>query len=248
MQRGSTPRARTRSGARWLGSFVPQSRLMPWIVATFAILIAIPLAAQGDPSSSSGRDATNSSRWSGDRGRTVGDVLGPSPESAAGESESSTTGAEPSRLGRITMGDYLRVLGWLVVVVLMAVVSIYALRRVQRPGAERAGRLMEVVSRTALTQKHQLVAVRVGERLLVVGVSPEGVRPISELSDPREVVPFSSGGDFSRALEQQSVEPKDEPAAVGPDESEFAPHRREVRSLRKMVGAWRRPEGRGGRR
>lgn len=134
------------------------------------------------------------------------------------------------------MGDYFRVLGWLVVVVGLAIGSIAGLRRLQRGSRrERAGRLMEVVGRTALTSKHQLAAVRVGERLLIVGISPDGVHGISEITDPREVVPLALRGGFSKVL--SSVEHAD--THEGHVETEERPvHRREIRNLRRLVRNW----------
>ncbi|MGE3164245.1 MAG: flagellar biosynthetic protein FliO [Planctomycetota bacterium] len=166
-----------------------------------------------------------------DSGRTVGDSL----ERASTPSSPATDEAR-ARVGRITAGDYFRVLGWLLVVVVLAVGTIAGLRRLQRgAGGERAGRLMEVVGRTALTSKHQLAAVRVGERLLIVGISPDGVHGISEITDPREVVPLTVRGGFSRAM-NVALDPA---AAHEPDEVQLATHRREIHKLKRMVGNWR---------
>ncbi len=48
--------------------------------------------------------------------------------------------------------------------------------------------LFENLGRAPLTQKHQLNLLRLGNRLLLVSVTLDGVQPITEITDPDEVV------------------------------------------------------------
>ena len=48
--------------------------------------------------------------------------------------------------------------------------------------------LFENLGRAPLTQKFQLHLLRLGNRLILVSVTPDGVQPITEISDPDEVV------------------------------------------------------------
>ena len=48
----------------------------------------------------------------------------------------------------------------------------------------------EDLGRTFLTQKLQLHLLRLGNRLILVSVTPDGVSPITEVTDPDEVVPL----------------------------------------------------------
>lgn len=166
--------------------------------------------------------------------------MGGEPQAGALPSVAGTAGegvrARPGAL-RITFGDYLRVLGWLVVVVALAVGCIWVLRRLQVGVARLGGqRMLEVVARTSLGPKHQLVLVRVAQRVLVVGTGPDGVTPVAEFRDPAEVVALTG---FRQQLADQQEAPS-LPAAVAPSDEELAPHRREIHQLREMIGSWRR--------
>ncbi|MDR2706012.1 MAG: flagellar biosynthetic protein FliO, partial [Planctomycetaceae bacterium] len=48
----------------------------------------------------------------------------------------------------------------------------------------------EDLGRAVLTQKIQLHLLRLGNRLLLVSITPDGVSPITEITDPDEVVPL----------------------------------------------------------
>lgn len=203
-----------------------------WAVVV-ALCVTAPLVAQTSEPSSPPNGAGDSSSWEGqgEGKRTVGDLIeGSSPDPEATDTR---RGA-----GTITMKSYFEVLGWLVVVLILAVVTLRVLKKVQvGTGNARAADAMQVVARTALTAKHQLVAVRVAQRLLIVGVSPDGLRILSELTDPREVVPLT-GSSFQRELDGQDYEPTSKEDAEL--ESDVEPHRRELSNLKDLIGSWRR--------
>lgn len=73
------------------------------------------------------------------------------------------------------------------------------------------GGLVEVVGRTHLSAKQSLNLVRVGRRLVLVGATPEGMRALCEIDDPREVMEIlarvpgssaSSSGQFEAVLSE----------------------------------------------
>jgi len=84
----------------------------------------------------------------------------------------------------------LRVIGALLVVVLVLLV----LRRLMRGGARRraeagsASGPLEVVASLRLSPTHQVRLVRLGQRLIAVGMTPQAIAPLAEVSDPREIV------------------------------------------------------------
>lgn len=185
--------------------------------------------------------------WQPDGGRTVGARYGVTPPPAEGASgDAATSGVTPG----ISMGEYFKVLGWLVGVVILAVGTIYGLKKLQAKTARLGGgaKVMEVVSRTGLTAKHQLVMVRVAERVLIVGVSPDGVHPVAEFTDPKEVVQISRGDSFQEQLDAQNLDV----AALENEEKaesvDVAPYRREIRHLKDLIGSWKRGSKVGGRR
>lgn len=54
-------------------------------------------------------------------------------------------------------------------------------------GQNKGGGAVTVISRQMLTPKHQVFVLRVGQRLLVVGDSGQGMQPLAEVTDPAEM-------------------------------------------------------------
>jgi flagellar protein FliO/FliZ len=77
---------------------------------------------------------------------------------------------------------------WLGVVVVLIAGLAFVVRR-YLPGTTRTFKspAMQVLGRTLLDSKKALYLVKVGDRVLVLGTSQEGLRTLSEISDPREV-------------------------------------------------------------
>lgn len=75
----------------------------------------------------------------------------------------------------------------LAVVVVLVLLARWLLRGVATRGlgAGRGGP-MRVLARTALSGRHQLLLVRLGERLLLVGASAGQLNTLSEITDPAE--------------------------------------------------------------
>ncbi len=140
--------------------------------------------------------------------------------------------------------EYFKVLGWLVAVVALAVATIYGLKKLQVGTARLGGgaRIMEVVARTGLSGKHQLVMVRVAERVLIVGVSPDGIHPVAEFTDPKDVVQLTRGDAFHEQLSSQQVDLASAAAEMEAEEKavDVTPYRREIRQLKDLIGSWKR--------
>ncbi len=113
------------------------------------------------------------------------------------------------------------------------------------PGTRRRkeSRLIQVLARTPLSPKQQLVVVRVAERAFVLGVSPERIEKVCEMSDPREVIALSRQEGFDVELERQKSRFASEPPPAAPDgngsDEELEPYRHEIERLKSLVGGWR---------
>lgn len=78
----------------------------------------------------------------------------------------------------------------------------YLLRRFARPtGPARVSAAIDVLTRVNLSGKHQLILVRLGKKLVLLGAGAEGLAALSEVSEPHEVA------DLLKAVESGSSEP-----------------------------------------
>lgn len=78
-------------------------------------------------------------------------------------------------------------LGALAFVLAVVAIAFWAVRR-WVPSVRRAeGGVMKIAGRISLTPKHHVALVQVAGRFLLVGVSPDGLSTLSEISDPDEV-------------------------------------------------------------
>lgn len=89
-------------------------------------------------------------------------------------------------------GSWLSGLGRTLVALLIVVALIFGvrlvLRRLARGGRSRAlPGAVEVVAKMSLSARQQLVLVRLGRRLVLVGTGPEGMTTLSEVTDADEV-------------------------------------------------------------
>lgn len=100
------------------------------------------------------------------------------------------TGIEQESLSRDAAGDgsgWARTLLALGLVVALVFVVRHVLRRFG-PGAPAGNRrAVQVVSRVSVSPRQQLVLVRLGERLLLIGSGADGMRTLAEVTDPDEV-------------------------------------------------------------
>jgi len=92
------------------------------------------------------------------------------------------------------------VLTSLLLVLALIVVTAYLLRRFL-PGSRRLGRssAVEILSRSVINPRQSLCLVRLGNKLLLVGLSPNHMSPLASINDPEEIAQISG------LLEKDSV-------------------------------------------
>lgn len=137
-------------------------------------------------------------------------------------------------------GKYLRTLGWLVLIVLFAGGGVIALRRLS-PGSghPQNRRLVQVIGRGAIGPKHQVVVTRVGERILILGLTSDSISRLGEVEDPREAVKLlPPEQSFAGSVTLSEASYREEDAARGDLETSLEPYRREIDRLRGMVELW----------
>lgn len=97
--------------------------------------------------------------------------------------------------------------------VLALVLALYWLARRFLPGQAARGPAggLKILGRLALGPRKGLVLVQVGARVLVLGLSEQGVNALANIDDPQEVARLAGGsGDFVRSL-KQAVQDAEEP-------------------------------------
>ncbi|HAU36557.1 MAG TPA: flagellar biosynthetic protein FliO [Phycisphaerales bacterium] len=104
-------------------------------------------------------------------------------------------------------GGWGRTLAALAIVVGLIFLLRWVLRRMGSPSAVRRGP-MEVIARTTVSGRQQLLLVRLGERLLVVGSGPEGMTSLGEVRDPAEVAALTQSAEAGRASVVETLREK----------------------------------------
>jgi flagellar biogenesis protein FliO len=123
-------------------------------------------------------------------------VLGqtPLPRTALGDEPIRSTSVQPATGGAAVSApvpqsmEYGRVLGALGVVIALIFVLRWA-ARVFFPSVagKTPSRIVEVLGRSVLTPKQQVVLIRVGRRIIVVGDSGSQLNTLCEIADPDEI-------------------------------------------------------------
>jgi len=87
------------------------------------------------------------------------------------------------------VGDWLRPAGALALVVAIIFALRYVLKKLGRPlqHATGTGKALDVIARVAVAPHQQLLLVRLGQRLVLVGSGPSGLSTLSEISQADEV-------------------------------------------------------------
>lgn len=147
-----------------------------WIAVLLAIVAALlsPPRAMGADDEAGGTTAPAATRPGGADTRPV------TPRSSAEDRAVSSDG------GRGAAGSIVRTLLALAVVVALIVGLRIALRRFRGSSVSRTGP-MSVLARTSVSARQQLLLVRLGRRLVLVGSGPEGMRALTEVLDADEV-------------------------------------------------------------
>lgn len=139
-------------------------------------------------------------------------------------------------------GVVYRLLGWTAALCVLGTAAVGIWKRAAaRPGGIAGGRGLRVVSRTALSQRHLLYLVRVGnERMLLLGVSGDRIATLTEFKDAAQVLALD--GSFAETLKGVGVPTsRDETGSDGQSEPDgpLLPFRREIHRLRSVVSGWR---------
>ena len=102
------------------------------------------------------------------------------------------TDGQPSARGgqrnQAADGGWLTTLGGLTAVLALVFLTAKFLKR-KVPAAQQSlpAEVVQVLGRKALDYRHQIHLVRFGSRMLVLGTSHEGIRTLSEITDPVEI-------------------------------------------------------------
>lgn len=151
--------------------------------------------------------------------------------------------------------------GWIRTVLSLAVVLglIFALKWAMRkysPGkaAPAQSKLVEVLFRTPISPKHQVMLIRVGQRVLVVGAGAEGMNTLAEISDPEQVAEVlgaaerskstSLSGNFSQLMRNWRGQLDERPAA--PEELSSSPAGKALVQVRTLLDQLRVGKGKEG--
>ena len=103
------------------------------------------------------------------------------------------------------LGPWLKTLGALAVVVVLLLAIRLVLRRMGAGAAGEVGNALQVVGRAVVGPRQQMLLVRVGGRVVLVGLHPAGMRTLTEVTDPNEVRAILDGGDpaFAKVMQRE---------------------------------------------
>lgn len=118
--------------------------------------------------------------------------------------------------------------GWLGVILVGFIVGVRLWKKSQQRGDNRlVSGMIEVLGQHPLDSKHMIRLVRVGQRILVLGCSSEGIQTLSEVTEPDEIALLlghggvaQSGPSPSRAA--QGNFSQSEPAESAPEAGTFS--------------------------
>ncbi len=114
-----------------------------------------------------------------------------------------------------------RVVGSLGAVAVLIVALGWVYRRFATGAGPAGGAAVSLVSRTMLTPKHQVMVLRVGHRLLVVGDAGHGMNSLCEITDPAEVTAVLSA--VNGGAELQALKGAAFAASLDAADSDFDP-------------------------
>ena len=187
-------------------------------------------------------------------------VLAPLPEAPSSSVEKQPIGKPPAGQGdpgvagaaAPSAGGAWRTAAACLTVGLLLGGGVLVLRRLfptKRPGGANA--LLEVLARTPLGPKHTAVLLRVGGKVLVVGVGPETMTALAQVDEPAEVERLllkeagrpaekGFGGMLAGAISSFRSEPMGSLQGKGPEADDLEG---EIKALGRRVASWRVDEG-----
>jgi flagellar biogenesis protein FliO len=130
-----------------------------------------------------------------------------------------STTAVAGQGGNVDQFDSKR-LGFALLIVVGAIfVTMKVWKRVGMPGmGGRASGALQVVSRLSVSPRQQVLLIRVGRRLVMVGNSGTQMNPLCEIADPDEVAEM-----IGKAATERDESPSSFAAVLGGEEKEFEP-------------------------
>lgn len=140
----------------------------------------------------------------------------------------------------------------LATVLTLIVFGAYALRRWAARGGIKLGAdgPIRILARHYLSNKQSLCLVRIGQRLVLIGVTPEHISAVAEVSDPDEAALLTgqaqrgSTGSFTQALSRfatgysQAEDDASEPPCATPSAARLQSAGEGLRSLTDRVRHW----------
>lgn len=128
----------------------------------------------------------------------------------------------------------------LAIVLFSILAGAWFIRRFLTKGRLGSSAAIKVLSRTCLSSKQSLVLVKIGKRVLLVGITPDHISPLADIDDPIEVDLLTAGAaDSGAQREPFDGVLRDESAPYAPvddlEESAARPHVRTVRKTRNDV-------------
>ncbi|MCB9851810.1 MAG: flagellar biosynthetic protein FliO [Phycisphaerales bacterium] len=123
---------------------------------------------------------------------------------------------------------------WPMLAVLGLIVACVAAVKKWLPQTTRitGGNAVNILARQYLSSKQSLCLVKVGRRVVLVGVTPESMSSLTEIDDPEEIASLAASmqrgksESFSSALAKQSFESEDDTAALDEGRDVTTPARR----------------------
>jgi len=173
------------------------------------LALTLPAAALADGAPPAGtRPAAPAARAAAAPGKTPGEAAGPETQAVRRADGQDLETERVSGGSGGSLGGWLRTLAALAVVVALILVLRWVLRRLS-PGARARPmpEAVEVLARTNVSARQQLLLVRLGRRLVLVGSGPEGMSTLAEVTDPGEVdalLARARGGREAKAAEDPS--------------------------------------------
>ena len=152
-----------------------------WIVAVMLFLAVCAAAPGGDDGPAAASRPASTSPSSDEA-----ELRPPSPPAGAAENlEDKSVRSGKGRSG----GGWLRTIAALALVIALILLVKYLLGRSGLAGRAAGGRAgpFDLVARMNIAPKSQLLLVRLGGRLLLIGTGPDGPRMLSEITDPGEI-------------------------------------------------------------
>jgi len=101
--------------------------------------------------------------------------------------------------------QWARTLGALAVVVVLIFVARMLLKRFAPVSGSHRRELLDVLARRPISPRHQLLLVRMGRRIVLVGQGPSGLTPLGEVTDPDEAAALIEGATKTPPAKQEAA-------------------------------------------